>query len=604
MEGWRAWWDELSLGARFRVLFLLAYVPILLFGGGLMVWLYLAAKQSYFRQVDRQAQIGYTSLDRWMDQQEAFLALLASASELRAGPTLQAYRMLKWVDEGTTGWLGLSMLDTSGRAVISTFRPYGSPPVDLSGQAFVKDALRTGEPTMSGFTTLPLDQRPMLTLVYPYGQGAARRALAIHYDPNYIANFFSAPAFRQRVAVNMVDSTGRRLARSQITGPLGERIVSAAMAYILTHPQGTLILRWADQIERITAFYHHPATGWIVVAGIPVADSVGMIQHLLLAIMGIGILGFGLVFYLVQLGIRQTSRPIELLVEKAKRLGEGEWGVRVPPLPTQELHALELSFNLMAKELEQSKVSLEAQVADRTCELQQALEKLKSLDRLKDTFLSTISHEMKTPLSLIIGYTELIQDKYPDEVLLKGLQEGSRRLSAQITNMIDYSAMLSGSLPLYKTEVSVSEVALNALEVMALELEQANIQVETRFEPDLPTICGDSRRITQMLLELLENAMRSTPSGGRIGVDLMARDGRVQIVVWDTGKGIKPEDLSRIWEAFNQLEAAEALQKGGLGLGLTIVKKLAELHHGRISVESQPEKGSRFTIDLPADVAE
>ncbi len=601
MQGWRRFWDALSLGARFRVIFLLAYVPVLIVGGWLMVWLYIAAQRSFFEQVDRQAQIAYVSLDRWSDQQKSFLALLAINPDIRSGPTPQAYQVLTRIDRKMVGWLGLSMLDASGRAVMSSYRPYGSPPVDLGNEAYVQRAMRTGEPAMSGFTTLPLDQRPTLTLVYPYGQGAARRALAIHFDPLHIANFFSDPAFQQRVVVSMVDATGRRLARPQLPGPLGERIVSPAMTYVLSQPQGTLSLRWADNIERITSFYHHPATGWIVIAGIPFADSVGMIRRTLLAILGVGILGFGLVFWMLQLGIRQASRPVAILVDRTRRFGEGDLAIRVPPLPTREMNALGRSFNQLAEEVEQSHVSLEAQVENRTQELQQALEKLKSLDRLKDHFLSTISHEMKTPLSLIIGYTELLQDKYPTEELLKGLQDGSRRLTTHINNMLDYSALLGGSLPLYMTEVSVCEVARNALDIMDTEFKLKNLQVETHLEPDVPPVRGDSRRITQMLMELLDNARRYTPSGGRIGVEVTSQEGFVRIVVWDTGIGMKKQDSARIWEAFNRIETGELIRTGGLGLGLTIVKKLVELHHGRVEVESRPDQGSRFILYLPIE---
>jgi signal transduction histidine kinase len=601
MEGWRRNWDELSLGNRFRILFLLTYVPVLILGGTLMIWLYLATRQGYFTQVDRHAQLAYASLERWYAQQIAFLGVLANTPEVRAGPGRDAYFLLRLVDQGAEGWLGVSMLDGSGRILLSTLRPYGSPPVDLSDRDYVQQALRTGQPTMSGFTNLPFSPSGMLTLVYPYEQGASRRLLAIHYDPRYIADFFSAPPFQGRVVVTLLDAEGRRLARPQIAGPLGEQLVSPAMTYILTHDQGEQILVWHDGIERITAFYRYPSIGWTVVAGIPVADSLGMIRRMLLAILGIGILGFGLVFWMLQLGIRQASRPIALLVDKARRIGDGEQGVRVPALPSRELNALGQSFNQMAEEIARSHSSLEAQVDARTFELSQALQQLKTLDRLKDTFLSTISHEMKTPLSLIIGYTELLQDKYPDEELLKGLQDGSRRLTTHINNMLDYSALLGGSLPLYKTEVSIPEVARNALDIMETEFKLANLQVDAQLAPDVPPVCGDSRRITQMFMELLDNARKNTPSGGRIGVEVMPHDGDVRIVISDTGRGIKREDLGRIWEAFNQLEAGSTLKPSGLGLGLTIVKKLAELHHGRVSVESQPGRGSRFTIDLPAD---
>jgi len=603
MDRWRHRWEEFSLGTRFRVLFLLAYVPVLILGGALMVWLYLAARQNYFDQVERHAQLAYSSLDRWYGQQLALMAVVSRAPEIREGPSREAEALLRRVAQGAPGWVGISMLDADGRVVLSTLRPFGSPPVDLSDAPFVARALRTGEPAMSGYTTTRLASEPMLTLVYPYEDGA-RRALAIHYRPQFIADFFLARPFNSQVVVSMLDAKGRRLGRSQIEGPIGETIVSPAMDYMFAHPEGERILLWSDDIWRISAFYHHAPTGWIVAAGIPVADTLGMVQRTLLAILGIGILGFALVFWMLQLGIRQASRPIAQLVENARKIGEGDLDVRVPPFNSQELSTLGKSFNQMAEEIARAHVSLEAQVDERTRALSEALTQLKTLDRLKDTFLSTISHEMKTPLSLIIGYTELLQDKYPDEELLKGLLDGSRRLSTHINNMLDYSALLGGSLPLYKTEVSIPEVTNNALDIMDTEFKLADLHVEAHVASDVPPICGDSRRITQMLLELLDNARKNTPAGGSVGVDVSPHDGDVRIVVWDTGKGIKKEDLERIWQAFTQLETGQSVRQAGLGLGLTIVSKLVELHHGRVDVESKPGKGSRFTIDLPADLGD
>lgn len=602
MERWRRKWDSLRVGTQFRVLFLMAYVPVLLAGSVLMVALYVEARRNVFDQAERQAQLAYASLWRWYEQQLDFLAVLATDPAIRAGPNREAYHeLLRINDVGAHGSLGLSLLNDAGQTLLTTFRPYGSPPVDMSGVPEVMQALKSGHPTLSGYASTPLSSQPLISLYYPFNIDGERRLLAVHYSPQYIAAYFTAEPFPGRVIVSLLDREGRRLALSQLAGPLGERVDSPAVRYVLQHPQGNRVLRWADGQDRITAFYHVPPFDWIVAASIPEASTLGMVRRMLVAILAIGILGFGIVFCMLQLGIRRTSRLIALLVDNAKRLGNGDLSVRVPPLPTYELDQLGRSFNQMAEEISRAHSSLEAEVEARTRELRNAIEQLKSLDRLKDTFLSTISHEMKTPLSLIIGYTELLLDKHPDEQLLKGIQDGSRRLTTHINNMLDYSALLGDSLPLYCSEVSIPEVARNALDIMETELKLAQLRVLVQIDPQVPPVYGDSRRITQMFLELLDNARKFTPAGGTVGVNVNKHNGNVRIEVCDTGEGIKPEDRERIWEAFNQIQTTQAVRKGGLGLGLTIVKKLAELHHGHVHVESQPGKGSRFTIDLPTD---
>ncbi len=236
-------------------------------------------------------------------------------------------------------------------------------------------------------------------------------------------------------------------------------------------------------------------------------------------------------------------------------------------------------------------------------DLRRSYERLKELDTLKDHFLSTVSHEMKTPLSLIMGYAELLQDKYPQEPFLAGIHEGSIRLMEHLNKMLDYSALLSGSLPLYKTEVNLGEAVENAREILEADqdfhLKHLHLQVEV--DPGVPAIQGDFRRITQMLLELLDNAKKFTPEEGNIKIHVSQEGSEVQIEVCDTGRGIPDSEIARIWQPFAQVEAGKAAQKGGmgLGLGLTITKELAELHRGRITVSSRLGAGSCFSIMLP-----
>ncbi len=252
----------------------------------------------------------------------------------------------------------------------------------------------------------------------------------------------------------------------------------------------------------------------------------------------------------------------------------------------------------LARDITDQKRTAE-EVARRTAERDQAL----ALAHLKDHFLSMISHEMKTPLSLITGYAELLQDRYPGQEEIAGILDGSNRLTDHLNKLLDYSALISDSLPLYRTEVNLSEILTNVRELIAedREFQLKGLQFESAIDPSTPTLWADSRRVMQMILELLENAKKFTATGGRVGIHICPAGEVVRIEVWDTGYGIPKQCLDRIWEAFTQLETEQAVRKGGLGLGLTIVKKLAELHGGRIEVESQEGKGSRFSILLPVD---
>ncbi len=227
------------------------------------------------------------------------------------------------------------------------------------------------------------------------------------------------------------------------------------------------------------------------------------------------------------------------------------------------------------------------------------LDKTRELNRLKDHFLSTVSHEIKTPLSLITGYLELLEDLGQTDEIIAGIKDGTRRLREHVDNILDYSALASGTLPLYKSECCLMEICSNVAAMMENDLETKNIDLILDLEPDLPVILGDSRRITQLQLELLDNAVKYTPPGGKIGLRVSSTHEQARVEIWDSGPGIPEQEIPKIWEAFSQLEIGDAFRQGGLGLGLSIVKSLAELHGGRVEIESRSGDGTTFSLLLP-----
>ncbi|MNT24046.1 Alkaline phosphatase synthesis sensor protein PhoR [compost metagenome] len=180
--------------------------------------------------------------------------------------------------------------------------------------------------------------------------------------------------------------------------------------------------------------------------------------------------------------------------------------------------------------------------------------------------------------------------------------EGSQRLNAHITDLLEYSALISGTLRLHMSDINLAEVVRHVSHVMRARLRQHGLELTIEVEPGTPLVHGDYRRVSEMILKLLENAAKFTPAGGKVGVRIGHTDGRVRIDVWDTGPGIPEHEFARIWEAFTQLATSDTTRKGGLGLGLSLVKKLADLHGGRVGVVSQPGQGTTFTITLPASV--
>ncbi len=275
--------------------------------------------------------------------------------------------------------------------------------------------------------------------------------------------------------------------------------------------------------------------------------------------------------------------------------------------PIERLMTVALGFTALivggialdARRLEQ--LETERERSEEALAMSQAeLKKAAELAQLKDSFLSTVSHEMRTPLSLIMGYAELLEDTYPDAELIAGIQDGTRRLAEHVERIVEYSALLGGTLPLYRTPVDMAELARDIAEVERARFQDKNLTLSVEVSAAAPIVLGDSRRLSEVIKELLDNAIKVTPPGRQAGLRVGPEGDKLRVDVWDSGPGIGECEIGRLWEAFGHLEAGDAARRGGLGLGLPITKKLVELHGGTVTVASKPGGGSTFTVLLPA----
>jgi signal transduction histidine kinase len=238
-------------------------------------------------------------------------------------------------------------------------------------------------------------------------------------------------------------------------------------------------------------------------------------------------------------------------------------------------------------------------------ELQRLYRALELASKHKSDFLANMSHELRTPLNAIIGFSQVLQQGLFGEInekqqeYLADILSSAEHLLALINDVLDLSKIEAGQVELEMAPFSLRD-ALERGVVMIKERALSH-GIELGFEPDpaVDVVEGDERRIRQVVFNLLSNAVKFTPEGGSVVVSSAQLDGEVHVSVADTGPGIAPTDQARIFEEFQQTDVG-AQQREGTGLGLTLSKKLIELHGGRIWVESEPGNGSTFTFTLPA----
>jgi signal transduction histidine kinase len=232
---------------------------------------------------------------------------------------------------------------------------------------------------------------------------------------------------------------------------------------------------------------------------------------------------------------------------------------------------------------------------------------LERTSRIKDEFLANMSHELRTPLNAILILGESLQEEVYGPIndrqrrALTDVVESGHDLLALINDILDLSKIEAGKMELQYNSVSVAGVCQASLRLVREMAGKKRQALSLQLPGDAITFWADERRLKQMLVNLLGNAVKFTPDGGQVGLQvcISPTGAEVCFVVWDTGIGIAPDLLPHLFQPFAQLDSALNRQYGGTGLGLALVRRLAELHGGRVEVQSQEQTGSRFTVVLP-----
>ncbi|WP_158736705.1 HAMP domain-containing sensor histidine kinase [Alteribacillus sp. YIM 98480] len=283
-------------------------------------------------------------------------------------------------------------------------------------------------------------------------------------------------------------------------------------------------------------------------------------------------LGFTFIFS------KKLTNPLQMMEKTAKKLARGDLNTKVPVTTRDELGSLARSMNELARELKRYR------------------------DNRRE-FFSNVSHEFRTPLSYIQGYSHALknglqQNEDQRQQFIHIIHDEANRMNRLIEDLFELSRMEEERFPLELELVHLGHIAQKAVEKVRPSAGDKEITLVTEIEEDIPDIVGDSFRLEQIFMNLLQNAVRYTEHGC-VRVKVLAEDGKVIGTVSDTGLGIASEEIPHIFERFYRIEKSRARDFGGTGLGLAIVKQLTELQYGTIDVESCDGKGTTFTLCFP-----
>ncbi|GMR10378.1 MAG: HAMP domain-containing sensor histidine kinase [Anaerolineae bacterium] len=273
---------------------------------------------------------------------------------------------------------------------------------------------------------------------------------------------------------------------------------------------------------------------------------------------------------------RWVSAPLRNTAEAARSVAAGDYDQRLAPSGPDEAHSLATSFNEMVQQVQGS---------------QQAMR----------DFVANVSHELRTPLTSIQGYAQAILDGTASDVQNAAgvIYDESDRLGRLVEELLDLARMDTGQAPLERRPVDLGAILAAIVERFKLKAARKNIQIQNHVN-SIPSLIGDGDRLAQVFTNLIDNALKHTPEGGQVRLKTEGSSGWVSVHVYDTGPGIPPEELSRIFERFYQLDKARSASgPRGAGLGLAISREIVEAHGGSLQAKSVVGRGSRFTVRLP-----
>ena len=587
----------MSIRGRLLALAIGGVLPLLIVGliGLGIVW--TEKQQQLNESLEQQAELAAVVFDRWLDAQYQPLKTIASYSpdQLNDKPALEGN--LKAALLHRRHWIDLRVLDASGKVIATEPADAGNLPPGLAERLVT--GVRGGVPAVETDWTL--------------GEGRYLVAVAVPLEGGAVVARIDGLAFKEplhgitlpdRAVVTLLDQRFRVVYRSQTPeSAIGMDLSNSEFLSALQNQNtGLVVVKSSiDGVERVYGLGRVGQTGYIVMVGIPSAILYASAWRQLMwyAVVGL-IVVFGTMTGALFIA-RSIARPVRLLNFAAEEFGGGNFSARAPTEGKDEMSRLGVNFNAMAERLQKR----EARFAE--------------LDRLKSEFVSTVSHELRTPLTTIKALTRLL--------MREGLEEAKRReyietISVEcdrqidfVLNLLDLSRIEGGVLRVTHERVEVDEVISSVVKSEARSAEKRRHALQVEPQPEVPPVCADPKELRRVLSNIVENAIKYTPDGGRIILSARQEDSQVAISVTDNGRGIPAEDMPFLFDKFHRgrpaphsaamavgttnAEFLEDADVSGVGLGLYLARNVMERMGGRISVDSKVGRGSTFKLHLP-----
>jgi signal transduction histidine kinase len=601
---------RLRLRTLLAVLVLVTTLPVAAFAGWL-ISRWSAQQQALIeRQNIEQARAILVAVDKEVESTIASLNVLAAIDEIDAADKANFVRIATRILELHPGWHSVRLIDNSLEAVASTSTAQGGSPV--LDPAWARQIIQTGRSAVSRVVQDPLTGQWTISIGVPVHP--ASRSPSVLGAKVY-ARMFNDVLQRQKVpldgVVTLLDSTPRVVARTRNqdkyvgqppTRDFVERIDEAA--------EGSWRTVLLEGTPAYSAWSRSQVTGLTIGIGLPAApvDEPLWRSFLALVTAGTAVCGIGLVLALF-LGRRLVATQTAAAAA-ARSLAQGQ---ALPPFDSRIAEAHDLAEGLRdaagilerrLRERDEAQAEADRHRAARLEQETTARRAAEALNRAKDEFIATVSHELRTPLNVIFGWVAILRSRSLDEAkrthALEIIERNTKAQVRLIEDLLDMSRAIQGGVRLALESVDIAAVLEAAIDSLRPTAEARRIAITADAPQGVAFAHADPVRLQQVLWNVLSNALKFTPQGGRVTAEVSIDQAEAVVRISDSGEGISPEFLPYVFDRFRQEDAEVTRTHPGLGLGLSLVRHITELHGGTITATSEGKgKGATFTIRLP-----
>jgi two-component system, NtrC family, sensor kinase len=503
-------------------------------------------------------------------------------------------------------------VDGNARAHISRSRAVSSDAKrDFSGSAALQKALQ-GQ-SYFGPVYFVRESEPYITVALPLERYAGRVVGVLQTEVNlkYVWELISAIKQGRAGYAYAVTRAGDLIAHPDMSVVLQRRNmaqlsqVKAAFQPALGVSEAKAVI--ANNLSGDKVFSSHaliPILDWAVIVEQPVEEAYEPLYGSMLRTSSLLLVGLVVALLASLFVARRVLGPLELLRKGTERIGGGDLDFRLNIKTGDEIEVLADEFNKMTEHLSEAYSGLERKVAQRTKALTIVNEKLEDANKHKSRFLANVNHELRTPLSSIIGYARLLRRQTEGQMAplqrenLEDLLRNAERLLGLIDSLLDFAKIEAGKMEVQFDPVVIGELIQGAAATVEPMLNKNSVHLIRDIAPDVGPLYTDREKLRQIILNLLGNAVKFTDFG-EIKISAYQANGNFTLAVADTGIGIEKADMTRIFEEFDRGRLTSDGSYRGTGLGLAIVKRLVDVLGGSIAVESEVGKGSRFIVTLP-----